>query len=82
MKITPFGWKWWQDVFTEMNYPLTVGPDMPPVHEVQHLRRAFVRLEGIGATNSQTLKNLKRVLLQRIAELEAMLDPKAHARLR
>ena len=50
---------------------------MPPVHEVQHLRRAFERLEGIGATNSPTIDNL----LLRIAELESTLEhrPRAQA---
>ena len=47
---------------------------MPPIHEVQHLRRAFERLEGIGATNSPTIDNLKRILVLRIAELEATLE--------
>jgi len=47
---------------------------MPLVHEVQHLRRAFERLEGIGATNSPTIERLKRILLLRIAELDSMLD--------
>lgn len=52
---------------------------MPAVHEVQHLRRAFERLEGIGATNSPTIDNLKRILLLRIAELECSLDHKTRA---
>lgn len=50
---------------------------MPPVHEVQHLRRAFERLEGIGETNSSTIDSLKRILLLRIAELESDLQSKA-----
>ena len=47
---------------------------MPPVYEVQHLRAAFERLEGLGATNSPTIGNLKRILLLRIAELESVLE--------
>jgi hypothetical protein len=58
--------------------PTAVVP-VPPVHEIQHLRRAFERLEGIGATNSPTIDNLKRILLLRIAELECSLNHKLRA---
>jgi hypothetical protein len=57
-----------------MNPKPTGGILMPLVYEVQHLRRAFERLEGIGATNSPTIEHLKRILLLRIAELDSMLD--------
>jgi hypothetical protein len=57
-----------------MNSKPTGGIHMPPIHEVQHLRRAFERLEGIGATKSPTIEHLKRILLLRIAELDAALD--------
>jgi hypothetical protein len=60
--------------------PEAGNPMTPPVYEVQHLRRAFERLEGIGATNSPTIDNLKRTLLLHIAELEAMLDPRPNAK--
>ena len=53
---------------------------MPPIHEVQHLRRAFERLEGIGTTNSPTIDNLKRILVLRIAELEATLERGSRAK--
>jgi hypothetical protein len=62
-----------------MNSKPQAGSPMPAVHEVQHLRRAFERLEGIGATNSPTIDNLKRILLLRIAELECSLDHKTRA---
>jgi hypothetical protein len=57
-----------------MNSKPTAGIPMPPVYEVQHLRAAFERLEGLGATNSPTIGNLKRILLLRIAELESVLE--------
>jgi hypothetical protein len=41
---------------------------MPPVHEIQHLRRAYERLEGIGPRSSPTIDNLKRIVLLRIAD--------------
>jgi hypothetical protein len=44
------------------------------VNELQHLRGALERLEGLGATNSQTIDSLKRVVLLRISELEAGID--------
>lgn len=47
---------------------------MPPIYEIQHLRRAFERLEGLGRTNCPTIDNLKRVVLLRIAELEAAVE--------
>jgi hypothetical protein len=59
----------------------TTGIPMPPVHEAQRLRCAFERLEGIGATNSPAIDNLKRILLLRVAELESTLEhrPRAQA---
>jgi|GEM_PF-4577873 len=47
---------------------------MPPIHEIQHLRKAFERLDGLGPTNSPTIDNLKRIVLLRVAELEASLE--------
>jgi len=44
------------------------------VNELQHLRRTLERLEGLGASRSQTIDSLKRVVLQRIAELEVPID--------
>jgi hypothetical protein len=59
-----------------MNSEALAATAMPPIHEIQHLRRAFDRLDGLGKTNSPTINNLKRIVLLRIAELEASLDPR------
>lgn len=63
-----------------MNVALQAGEPMPAIHEIRHLRRAFERLEGIGETQSPTIDNLKRIVLLRIVELEASLDPRLPAR--
>lgn len=39
--------------------------------ELQHLYGAFNRLVKIGATNSPTIDNLKRIVVHRIAEIES-----------
>jgi hypothetical protein len=52
----------------------TTDNAMPPIYEIQHLRKAFERLEGLGPTNSPTIDNLKRIVLLRVAELEASLE--------
>ena len=62
-----------------MNSKPHAGVAMPAVHEVQHLRRAYERLEAIGPTNSPTIDNLKRILALRIAELECVLDCRSRA---
>jgi hypothetical protein len=49
------------------------------VNELQHLRRALERLEGLGATNSQTIDSLKRVVTLRISELESAIDQSLRA---
>jgi hypothetical protein len=47
---------------------------MPAVYEIQHLRRAYERLEGLGGVDSPSIDNLKRIVLRQIAELEASID--------
>lgn len=51
-----------------------------PVYEIVHLRCALDRLEKIGESTSPTICSLKRVVLLRIAELEAVLDSRPRAR--
>jgi hypothetical protein len=53
---------------------------MSPIYEIQHLHRAFERLEGLGRTNSPTIDDLKRIVLLRIAELEAAVENGLRAR--
>jgi hypothetical protein len=52
----------------------------PSACELAHLYQAFDRLLGIGRTNSPTIENLKRLLVLRIAALEASDDRKTRRR--
>jgi hypothetical protein len=42
----------------------------PALYELRHLRRALSRLEDTHATSSPAVESLKRVVVNRICELE------------
>ncbi len=61
-------------LFTPMGKNDPTASYSTSVNELQHQRRAFERLECLGATNSQTVDSLKHVVLLRISELESAID--------
>jgi hypothetical protein len=69
----------WDHPFTPMSRNLPTAFHSAYIHELQHLRLALERLEGLGDTRSQTIDSLKRVVHVRISELESAIDKSLRA---
>jgi hypothetical protein len=52
---------------------LPLPASMPALYELRHLRRTLSRLEGIHATTSPAIADLKFHVVNRICDLEAQL---------